>query len=275
VKYQVSPEFFRTLGIRMLQGREFAWQETDNSQRVAVVNEVLAKRLFGERPPLGRQIRFGRAGAPVTVIGVVETGKYQTLTETATPAVFEPMLQVPNTTTVLLVRSSRSDSEIADALRRIVHEADPVLPLMGIQPVEDILGFVRLPMQGAAVAVGAFGILSITLAATGIHGVVAYAVSRRRRELAIRMALGAQRLGLIRLVLRRTFILVVIGTIAGMALAFGVRSLVASVLYVPVAESLSSWGMLIGLIAVVSAAACAWPAWRALGVDPAVALAAE
>jgi predicted permease len=275
VKYQVSPEFFRTLGIRMLQGRDFTWQNTDNSQRVAVVNEVLARRLFGDRPALGRQIRFGRAGAAVTVIGVVETGKYQTLTEAPTPAVFEPMLQVANTTTVLLVRSPRSDAEIADALRRIVHDADPVLPLMGIQPVEDILGFVRLPMQAAAVALGAFGILSITLAATGIHGVVAYAVSRRRRELAIRLALGAQRRGLIQLVLRRTLVLVVIGTIVGLALAVGVRSLVASVLYVPVAEPLSSWGMLIGLIAVVSAVACAWPAWRALNLDPAVTLAAE
>lgn len=275
VKYQVSPEFLRTLGIRLLLGRDVSWQDTDASERVVVVNEALAKQLLGERPPIGQQIRFGRAGAPVTVIGVVETGKYQSLTEAVTPAVFEPMLQVPNTTTVMLVRSTRSDAEAADALRQAVKEADPVLPLIGIRSVEDSQGFVRLPMQAAAVALGAFGLLAATLAATGIHGVVAYAVSRRRRELAIRVALGAPRHGLVQLVLRRTFILVAIGTAAGMTVAVGLRSALANIVYMPGTESLWSWAAVLGLVTLVSVVACAWPAWRALRVDPVVALAAE
>jgi len=275
VKYQISPEFFRTLGIGIMQGRDFTWQDTANSQRVAVINEALAKQVLGDKTPIGRQIRFGAGGASVTVIGLVETGKYQTLTETATPAVFESMLQVPNTTTVILVHSPRSRAEMADVLRRVVQEADPVLPLIGIRPVEDIVGFVQLPMQAAALALGAFSILAATLAATGIHGAVAYAVSRRRRELAIRIALGAQRQGLVQLLLRRTAILVAIGTMVGLALAYGLRSVVASVLYVPVAEPLWSWATVIGLIGVVAAVACAWPAWRALRIDPVSALAAE
>jgi predicted permease len=275
VKYQVSPEFFRTLGIRILQGREFTWQDTSHSQRVAVVNEALARQMLGDRPPIGQRIRFGRTGAFVTVVGVVETGKYQSLTETATPAIFQPMLQVPNTTTVMLVRSNRPDAEMADALKRIVREADPALPLIAIGSVEDMLGFVRLPMQAAAIALGAFGVLATALAATGIYSIVAYAVSRRRRELAIRIALGAQRHGLVRLVLRRTFVLVAVGTVVGVSLAVGLRSVVASVLYMPVSESIWSWGTVIAFIMMVAAAACAWPAWRALRMNPAAALASE
>jgi predicted permease len=275
VKYQVSPLFFQTIGIRILEGRDFTWQDTANSLRVAVVNEAFSRQILGEGSAIGRQIRFGRAGTSVTVVGVVETGKYQTLTEAATPAVFEPMLQVPNTTTVILVRSGRSSSEIADAVRRVVQEEDPALPLMGIRSVEDMLGFVRLPVQAAAIALGAFAILAAMLAATGIHGVVAYAVSRRRRELAIRVALGAPRLGLVELVLRRTFILVAVGTVAGITLTFGLRSILASVVYMPVAESAWSLAAVVGIVTVVSAVACAWPIWRVLRVDPVAALAVE
>lgn len=275
LKYQVSPEFFQTVGIRVLEGRDLTWQDTPDSQPVAVVNEAFVRQILQNGRAIGRQVRFGRAGAPTTVVGVVETGKYQTLTEAATPAIFQPMLQAPNTTTMILVRSTRSDAEIADALRRVVQAADPALPLMGVRSVEEMLGLVRLPMQAAALALGAFGILAATLAATGIHGVVAYAVSGRRRELAIRVALGAPRRSLVQLVLRRTFMLVAIGAVVGVALVFALRPVLASVLYVPMAESVWSWALVAGLVTLVSAAACAWPTWRALRVDPVAALAAE
>jgi ABC-type antimicrobial peptide transport system permease subunit len=241
---------------------------------VAVVNEAFVRLILQDGRAIGRQIRFG-PGAPVTIVGVVETGKYQTLTETATPAIFQPMLQAPNTTTMILVRSTRPDAEIAEAMRRAVHEADPALPLMSVRSVEDMLGFVRLPMQAAALALGAFGILAATLAATGIHGVVAYAVSRRRRELAIRVALGAPRRSLVQLVLRRTFFLVTTGAVVGVALVFALSPVLASVLYVRMSASVWSWVLVAGLITLVSAVACAWPTWRALRLDPVSELAAE
>jgi predicted permease len=274
-RYQVSPEFFRTLGIRFLEGRDFTWQDADDSQSVAVVNEAFVTQVLQHGRAIDRQVRFGRAGAPVAIVGVVETGKYQTLTEAATPAIFLPMLQAPNTSTMILVRSTGPDAEMADALRRAVEEADPALPLMGVRPVADLLGLVRLPMQAAAIALSAFGILAATLAATGIHGVVAYAVSRRRRELAVRIALGAPRRSLVQLVLRRTFILVAIGAAAGVALVLALRPVLASILYMPPAQSAWSWVLIGALVTLVSAAACAWPTWRALRVDPVAALAAE
>ena len=274
-KYQISPDYFRTLGIRILQGRDFTWQDSDNAERVAIVNEALAKRALGDSNPVGRQVRFGPAGPAVTVVGVVETGKYQTLTEAETPAVFEPMLQVPNTTTVILARSTGVGTGLASAMRQVVREVDPALPLIGVRSVGDAIGYVRLPMQAAAIALGAFGILAAALAATGIHGVVAYAVSRRRRELAIRVALGAPRSDLVRLVVRRTFVLVFMGTVTGMALTFGVRSVLTNVLYMPATESFWPWAAVVVLVTSTSLAACVWPVWRALTVDPVAALAAE
>ncbi|HEV8395010.1 MAG TPA: ADOP family duplicated permease [Vicinamibacterales bacterium] len=271
--YQVSPEFFGTLGIRFVEGRSFTEQDTANSQRVAIVNEALAKRIHGAGSPIGRQIRFGRAAPPMTIVGVVETGKYQVLTEAAAPAIFEPMLQVPNTMTVILVRSASAD--VAQTIRQVVRETDPALPLMAIRPVEEMLGYVRLPMQAAALTLGAFGSLAAMLAATGIYGVVAYAVSRRRRDLAIRVALGAQRRGLIRLVLQRTFVLVAIGTVAGVVLTFSLRSTLASLVYLPAATSPWSWVAVVGFVAAIAAGACAWPMFRALRINPATALAAE
>jgi ABC-type antimicrobial peptide transport system permease subunit len=273
VIYQVSPDYFRTLGIRILHGRDFRWQDSDGGERVAVINEALAKRVLGEAAPIGRRIRLGSAA--ITVVGVVETGKYQALTEAERPAIFEPMLQAPNTTTVILARSHGSGTELASVVRQVVREADPALPLMGVRSVKDAIGFVRLPMQAAALALSAFGMLAAALAATGIHGVVAYAVSRRRRELAIRVALGAPGADLVRLVVRHTFVLVVIGTVAGVALTFGLRSVLATVLYMPGAESIWSWALVLGLVTFTSLVACAWPTWRALTVDPATALVAE
>lgn len=133
----------------------------------------------------------------------------------------------------------------------------------------------QVPMQAAAIALGAFGVLAATLAATGIHGVVAYAVSRRRRELAIRVALGAPWHGLVQLVVHRTIVLVVIGTLVGMTLAVGLRIVLATVLYMPDTESVWSWVAVVGVMVLTSVVACAWPAWRALSVDPVAALAAE
>jgi predicted permease len=274
-RYQVSPEFFQTLGIRLLEGRDFTWRDTADSPPIAVVNEAFGAQILQDGRAIGRQIRFGRTGAPVTIVGVVEAGKYQALTETATPALFLPMLQAPNPTTVILVRSARPDAEVARALRQVVQEADPALPLIDVRSVENMLGLVRLPMQAAAVALGAFGILAATLAATAIHGVVAYAVSRRRRELAVRVALGAPRRSLVKLVLRRIGILVAIGAVAGAALVLALRPVLASVMYTPTADSAWSWMLVAALIALVSVVACAWPTWRALRVDPVAVLAAE
>jgi predicted permease len=272
IKYQVSPAFFQTLDIRMLQGRDIDWRDTSASRRVVVVNEAFANQILGGRDVLGRHFRYGSQGPPIEVVGVVETGKYQSLTESETPAVFEPILQAYNTTTVMLVRSSRPSGEVASDIRRVMHSLDPSLPLFGVRGVEEMLGFVLLPMRVAAIALGAFGVLAVMLAATGIHGVVSYAVARRRREIAIRIAIGATRGSILRLVLRRITTLVTIGALVGLPFAVATGGLLRSIVY---RGSVNDVWTLFGVFLIVAAVglmACWLPARRALRLAPATAL---
>lgn len=279
ITYQVSPGFFSVLGIRVLEGRDVTWQDTADSSRIAVVNEAFARQIFrGELRRdryLDRQVRMGLAGAPVTIVGVVETGRYQTLTEADKPVIFLPMLQVPNTTTVMLVRATQPDAAIAGIIQRVVRDEDPALPLFGVRSVTEMLGFARLPMQVAGIALGAFGLLAVALAATGVHGIVAYAVARRRRELAIRVAIGASRPSVVRLVLQRTFILVAAGTVAGLTLAAALQGVLASLLYQPGGTTLWVWAAVVGLVVMITIVACWWPTRRVLRIDPVAALAVD
>jgi predicted permease len=275
IKYQVSPGFFQTLGVRMLQGRDFDWRDDRTSRRVAVVNEAFARAVLRGREVVGRHIRYGPQGAPIEVIGVVETGKYQSLTEPETPVVFQPILQDYNTTTVMLVRSLRPTGEMAGAIRRILNSIDRTIPLFAVGSVEQALGFALLPMRVAAVALGAFGLLAVMLAATGIYGVVAYAVARRRREIAIRIAVGATRRRVLQLVFGRIATLLVVGGLLGLALARAAGGLLSSIVYQPRANDpgiLAAVALIVGLVGVL---ACWIPARAALRIEPVTALAVE
>lgn len=209
------------------------------------------------------------------IVGVVDTGKYRSLTEEATPAIFRAMLQAPNTTTVIAVRSTRPDGEISGVLRDTIRQADAALPVFGLRPLADLLGFVRLPMQVAALALGLFGGVAVVLSATGIYGVVAYAVARRQRELAIRVAVGASRRSVVQLVLSRTACLVGAGLVLGVGAAIAVRGVLSSVVYAPVGGTAWVWPVVVGLVVLVATAASAWPVRRALRIAPVSALAVE
>jgi predicted permease len=275
IKYQISPGLFRTLGIRVLEGRDVDWRDTSTSRRVAVVNDAFARQILRARDVVGRHFRYGPQGQPIEVVGVVETGKYQSLTEVETPVVFEPILQAYNTTTVILVRSSWPTGEMAADIRRVIHSIDPSLPLFGVRSVEEMLGFVLLPMRVAAAALGAFGLLAVMLAATGIHGVVSYAVAGRRREIAIRVAVGAASRSILQLVLRRIATLVAVGALMGLPLALATGDLLGSIVYqgsVNDFATLSGVALIVGLVGLF---ACWLPARRALRLDPASALYVE
>ena len=272
IKYQVSPAFFRTLGIRMLQGRDIEWHDTSTSRRVAVVNEAFARQILRVADVLGRHFRYGSQGPSIEVVGVVETGKYQSLTEAETPVVFEPVLQAYNTTSVILVRSSWPTGEMAVEIRRVINSLDPSLPLFGVRSVEEMLGFVLLPMRVAAIALGAFGLLAVMLAATGIHGVVAYAVARRRREIAIRVAVGASSQSILQLVLRRIATLVAVGALLGVPLALATGGLLGNIVYRGAVNDLATLSGVAVTVGLVGLFACWLPARRALRLDPAAAL---
>jgi predicted permease len=275
VRYQTSPGYFSTLGIRLMQGRDFDARDSAAGIPVGIVNQAFARQILRTQDAIGRHFQFGREGASIEVVGIVETGKYQSLTESETPAVFLPMLQSYNTTTVLLVRSTRPSEEIATELRGVMKDLDPSMPLFGVRSVESMLGFVLLPMRVAAIALGAFGVLAAMLAMTGIHGLVAYAVANRRREIAIRLAIGASRGSVVRLIVRRVATLVLVGAAAGMLLVGLLGGLLDSVVYQRPENDYGTLGLVGIAVVLIGLAACWRPVRRILRLQPARALHAE
>ena len=271
VYYQVSPEFFAAMGTKLLAGREFSWHDDSKSPPVAIVNLAFAKRVFHSENPVGKRFP-SYSGRPVEVVGIVEDGKYESLTESQQPVVFWSTLQSYNSTTMLEVKSSLPPRQVVSEIRRTIAKLDPELPVYGAGSLEQMLGFAFFPTRAAAIALGAFGVLAIMLAATGIHGLVAYAVSRRTHEIGIRMAIGARPRQILRVILGKTAALLFFGSLVGFALALAVGRVMASIVYETEPHDplvmLSVWVAiaLLGLFASWS------PARRATRVDPLVAL---
>jgi predicted permease len=270
--YQVSPGFFATLGTKLLGGREFSWHDDKNAPPVAIVNAAFAKRVLHPGNPVGQRFRGGRTWPYTEVIGLVEDGKYETLTESRQPVVFWSILQSYNSTTTLEVKSSVPPLQMVGEIRQAIARLDPELPIYGAGPLQQMLGFAFFPTQAAAIALSSFGVLAIVLAATGIHGLAAYAVSRRTREIGVRMALGARPVQVLRLVLGKTTLLLVVGSAFGLTLALATGQVIASVVYGAQPRDplvmLSVWGS----IALIALSAAWSPARRATRVDPLVAL---
>src|SRR5215472_10962340 len=169
VYYQVSPEFLATLGTRLIAGREFTWHDDLKSPPVAIVNLAFVKRVMHSENAVGKHFP-SYSGRLVEVVGIVEDGKYESLTESQQPVLFWPILQSYNSTTTLAVRSSLPPAQMVSEIRRTITKLDPELPLYGAGGLEQMLGFAFLPTRAAAIALSTFGLLAIMLAATGIHG---------------------------------------------------------------------------------------------------------
>lgn len=269
--YQVSPEFFATLGTKLLAGRDFTWHDDEKSPPVAIVNLAFAKRIFRSENAVGKRFP-AYSGHLVEVVGVVEEGKYESLTESQQPVLFWPILQNYNSTTTLEVKSTLPAAQMVGEIRRTIAKLDPELPLYGAGGLQQMLGFAFLPTRAAAIALSAFGLLAIMLAATGIHGLVAYAVSRRTHEIGIRMAIGARPIQILRVILTRTAVLLFCGSVVGFGLALVVGRVITSIAYETQPHDplvmLSVWLA----IALLGLFACWAPARRATRVDPLVAL---
>jgi predicted permease len=275
VRYEVSPGFFQTLGIRRELGRDLDWRDRAGVPRVAIVNATFARRIMRTRDAVGRHFAYGFRSDPIEIVGVVEDGKYQSLTEAPRAAVFEPILQTYNATTTVLVRSPLPPEQVLSAMRQAVAAVDPSLPLYGAGTVRQMLGLALFPNRAAAVALTVFGVLALLLAATGIHGVVAYAVSRRRREIGIRIAIGAGSPAVLRLVLGRIVTLLAAGAAVGLVLAVVAGVVLSSVVYGASPRDPLVLGTVIGLMLIVGTVACWAPARKSLRIEPMSALRPE
>ena len=274
--YKASPGYFQAARTRFVEGRDFNQNDKKGSTRVAIVNEAFVRQLLRGEDPIGKRFRFSPTeGEWTQIVGVVEDGKYRSLSEAPMPAIFRPLFQVWQTSTTIVARSTLPEEQVVAMLRRAVLDMDPAISLYQEGSLTDQLGLVLFPARIAAIVLGAFGVLALVLAATGVYGIMAYAVSRRTREIGIRMALGARPGQVIGVVLSHTAILLAAGMAVGLALALTAGRFVSQILYgISPADPLT-YAAAIGLMALVAFAACVVPVRRAITVDPVTALRTE
>jgi predicted permease len=267
IKYSISPEYFHAAGTALLAGRTVTWQDDKGSPPVAVVNREFASKIFGSATnALGGYCKM-RDGTRVQVVGIVEDGKYLSLTEDPRPAMFLPFLQSPSSWTTLVLRSGRDPQELAAAIRSALRDLDAGLPF-DIQTWTKEMDTALFASHVATVSLGVLGGMGAMLAITGIFGMAAYSVSRRLRELGIRIALGAQPKEVLQAALGRAFKLLAFGSAAGLLLGILASRVLASIVYQAtprdplVLAGVVLAMLLLGLLAT-------WiPAQRALSVEP-------
>jgi predicted permease len=266
--YSISPGYLKTAQTRLVAGRDLTWQDNMTSTRVALVNETFACRLFGSAMSAIDRRVLRRTKDDFQVVGVVEDGKYESLAEDSEAAVFFPLAQNPESNTTLVVRSQLSDADTAAAIRGIITGIDPSLPFT-IESWPNALRFVLFPARIAAVALGIMGLLAAMLAITGTFGMAAYSVSKRMRELGIRVALGAQRTQLMRSALGRPLVLLTTGSIAGLALGILVSRLLSQIVFQANSRDPLVLAGVVAAMALIGFVATWVPARHALAVDPA------
>ncbi len=271
----VGPDYFRTLGVRLVRGREFGAADTAGAPGVAVVNEAFARRYWPGQEPVGKKLRQGgrRAEAPaLEVVGVVKDGKYVTLGEDPTPFYYVPFRQRYESEATLHVRAAGDARPLVTALRREVQLLDPSLAVYDVKTMTDHLGLSLLPARVAGGALGLFGFVALLLAAIGIYGVMAQAVRQRTRELGVRVALGARPRDLLTMVLSEGLRVAAAGLAIGLVIAFPLARLVTSLLYGTSPADPAVFASIPLLLAGVVVFASYVPARWALEVDPMVAL---
>ena len=276
VTYKISPGYFQAAGTALLAGRLPTWHDDVDAPRVAVINQEFARRLFGSvTNAVGGYYKL-RDGSRIQVIGVVEDGKYASVAERPQLAMFFPVLQSPTTSTWLVVRSSRDPRELTPAIRTTLRDLDPAMPFtIDTWRGEFDSGATLFGPRMATLALGVLGAMGAMLSVTGIFGLAAYSLSRRKRELGIRMALGAQRADVLLAALGRALKLLAIGSAAGLALGILASRVLAAIVY---QASPRDPIVLTGAVAAMALFGLlgTWiPAQRALSVSPLMLLREE
>ncbi|HEV2247151.1 MAG TPA: FtsX-like permease family protein, partial [Terriglobia bacterium] len=271
----VGPRFFETLGMPLLLGRDFTSQDSQSAPRVAVINETMARHYFGASNPLGQRFSLSGTSGQIEIVGVVRNAKYHSLREATPRMAFLPFLQVPPSSLERMtyeVRAAGNPTTVIAAIRQAVRSMDKDLPLYGVNTVTEQVNESLMPERLVATLSTLFGLLALVLACVGLYGIMAYNVGRRTHELGIRMALGAEKRDVLRMVIGQGFRLALIGVLIGIAGALALTRFLASLLYgVKPTDPLTFIAVSLILIG-VALLACYIPARRAAKVDPMVAL---
>jgi hypothetical protein len=272
--FSISPEYFEAAGTALLSGRVFGWHDDKNAPPVAVVNQEFACKVFGSAErAMGRYFKK-RDGTRVQVVGIVGNGKYSSLTEDPRPSMFVPILQSPSSQTYLVVRSSRDAGQVVAAIRNTVRGLDAGLPVH-VEPWSKSLDAPLFGPRMATLSLGLLGAMGAMLSITGIFGMAAYAVSKRLRELGIRMALGAQRKEVLQAALGRAIKLLAFGSAAGLLLGVLASRVLASIVYQATSRDPLVLAGAVLAMALLGLVATWIPAQRALSINPAMLMREE
>jgi predicted permease len=271
--YDVSPGYLVAAGTPLVAGRDISFADSAKSPGVAIVNQEFARRLFRSDNVIGRYFKT-LSGHPIQIVGVVADGKYDTLNEEPSPAMFFPIAQQGNTSTTLVVRThpdptGATGREMAAAIRKTILDLDPAIPIEESSAWSSQLGLQLLPAQVATVALSLFGAFGVLLSITGTFGLASYSVTKRLRELSVRVALGAQAKQILAAALGRMLLLLGIGSTLGLVLGAATSRLLSAVVYQasaldPIVLCAVAFTMLMTCLVSI-----ANPVRRALHIDPA------
>jgi macrolide transport system ATP-binding/permease protein len=269
----VDEAYFETIGLPVLYGRAFMVSDSSSSRRVAVVNEEFARRFWASDNVVGRRMRLDDEAETVEVVGVARNAKYLSPTESQAPYIYLPLTQHPQNRFVMLVRTHGTPAEFTQPVLNVVRELDANQPVFNVRVFSDyyeqgVLGIALVALQ----MVGAIGISGLALALVGLYGLMAYLVARRTREIGVRMAVGASRMRVLRMILTHGLRFSGWGVAVGLALSIPVYRMLSAGLAGVGGASASTMVYVPLLLVLVTLAACAVPAWRATRIDPVTAL---
>jgi predicted permease len=271
----VSPDYFTTLGVPVVQGRAFSGVDRGGAPLVAIVNEAMARKYWPNRSAIGKTMTVASTKRRYEIVGVSADYKVRSVMEGATPYVHLALAQRPSSYNYLMARARGDADELLEAIRRELLAMEPGLVFVGNGTMERTFSATLLPARAGAALAAGFGALGMLLAAIGLYGVMAYTVSRRTREIGIRLALGARPAEVLRMIVLRAVVVVAAGGVAGVLIAALAARLLGGVLYGVGAADPVAWLAAVGTVVVASSLASALPALRATRVDPARTLRAE
>jgi predicted permease len=270
---EVSPDYFATMGIPLISGREFTRADDENAPRVAIVNQTMVARYWRGQNPIGQRLQV--KGNWVQVVGVVTDSKYYSIEETPRPFFYAPLRQYFAIEPDIHIRTTQPLETIQTALMREVRALDPNLALYEMITLQEQVNRSTSEQLVAVTLVALFGGLALLLASIGLYGVMSYTVSQSTRELGLRMALGAGASNVLRLVLSRGLLLTTTGIMIRIVLALLLTRLLGNLLYQVSPRDPLAFAAAFAVMALASTAACFLPAWRATRTDPIRALRAE
>jgi predicted permease len=268
----ITPNYFQTLQIPMVKGRDFTMQDMKNSQRVVIVSEAFVNHYWPNQEALGKQLNSDLTHEWFTVVGVARDGKVNQLNEKPMPFLYLPLYQVYRPTMMVIVRTTGDPLAFGKTVDKTIHELNADLVVFDVTTLELREQIASFGQRVAGTFVGAFGLLALALAAVGIYGVTAYTTRQRTHEIGVRMALGAGKEDILRLVIGHGLRLTLVGVSLGLAASFALTRFLRSMLLGVTSTDVLTFSSVAILLCAVALFACFIPARRAMGVDPMVAL---